>query len=137
MTAHSTPQKHKTNTNTELAKMRNRDAVERTLMAWIRTALSLIGFGFGIDKITEALEKSQLGETANLFFTARLFGMSFITLGVFAVIVALIQYRQELRHLEEAEYRYMRPFPLGFVVASVIALIGVFTLLSIVVKFFA
>ena len=30
----------------ELAKERNREAAERTLMAWIRTALSLIGFGF-------------------------------------------------------------------------------------------
>jgi hypothetical protein len=31
------------NPGTELAKERNRAAEERTLMAWIRTALSLIG----------------------------------------------------------------------------------------------
>ncbi len=30
----------------ELARDRNRAAADRTLMAWIRTALSLIAFGF-------------------------------------------------------------------------------------------
>ncbi|MEI8250374.1 MAG: DUF202 domain-containing protein, partial [Synechococcus sp. ELA057] len=37
-----------------LARQRNRDAAERTLMAWIRTCLSLISFGFGLDKIVAA-----------------------------------------------------------------------------------
>ncbi|MFN9624229.1 MAG: YidH family protein, partial [Cyanobacteriota bacterium] len=37
------------NLTNELAKERNRDAAERTLMAGIRTSLSLISFGFGVD----------------------------------------------------------------------------------------
>jgi putative membrane protein len=40
----------------ELARERNREAAERTLMAWIRTALSLIGFGFGIGKLDAYLK---------------------------------------------------------------------------------
>jgi putative membrane protein len=44
------------NTATELTKERNRLAAGRTLMAWIRTALSLIGFGFGIGKVYEYLK---------------------------------------------------------------------------------
>src|SRR5215468_8489059 len=39
------------NTATELTKERNRLAADRTLMAWIRTSLSLIAFGFGIGKV--------------------------------------------------------------------------------------
>ena len=37
-------------TSTRLAIQRTRLASERTLMAWIRTATSLIGFGFTIFK---------------------------------------------------------------------------------------
>ena len=39
-----------TNTSTELARERSREAADRTIMAWIRTSLSLISFGFGIGK---------------------------------------------------------------------------------------
>ena len=42
------------NTATELTKERNRLAADRTLMAWIRTSLSLIGFGFGIGEAKSA-----------------------------------------------------------------------------------
>ena len=38
----------KTNLTNELARERSPQAADRTLMAWVRTALSLIGFGFGI-----------------------------------------------------------------------------------------
>lgn len=39
-----------TNISNEFAKERTREAADRTLMSWIRTSLSLIGFGFGIAK---------------------------------------------------------------------------------------
>lgn len=40
------------NKATELTKERNRLAADRTLMAWIRTALSLIGFGSGSGSVS-------------------------------------------------------------------------------------
>ena len=43
------------NANTQLAKTRNRAAAERTTLAWIRTALTLISVGFGLDKIISAI----------------------------------------------------------------------------------
>jgi uncharacterized membrane protein YidH (DUF202 family) len=48
------------NLTNELAKERNRAAAERTLMAWIRTSLSLISFGFGIDRVVTALNKQDM-----------------------------------------------------------------------------
>ena len=46
------------NLTDNLARQRNRDAAERTWMAWIRTCLSLIGFG--LDKIVAAISSRNL-----------------------------------------------------------------------------
>lgn len=51
-----------TNSTTELARVRTLEAADRTLMAWIRTSLSLIGFGFTANKVLGVLEA---GKSAN------------------------------------------------------------------------
>ncbi len=102
-------------------------------MAWIRTCLSLIGFGFGIDVITRGLEKTALGDAPNLALNARILGLSFIVVALFAVMVAMVQYRQQLRKLEAGDYRYSPNLPLGLLVAAALCLIGLFAGISIVI----
>jgi hypothetical protein len=46
-------------TSTKLAIDRTRLAHERTLMAWVRTATSLISFGFTVYKFFQYLQESQ------------------------------------------------------------------------------
>ena len=122
-------------TNTELAKERNRAAAERTLMAWIRTCLSLIGFGFGVDRIITALQKSVIyGYIDDPLHLTRILGLSFIGIGTIAIVLAAIEHRQELHHIKQENYRYKSRSSLAFFVAISISIIGLFAFVGIVIK---
>ena len=44
--------------NDSLTRERNREAADRTLLAWIWTTLTLIGFGFVAGKFTQYMESA-------------------------------------------------------------------------------
>jgi len=69
------------NLTDHLAKQRNRDAAERTLMAWIRTCLSLISFGFGLPKIVAAIHSRNPGSHAHAVMGVRWIGTAFVLTG--------------------------------------------------------
>lgn len=123
------------NINTELAKERNRAAAERTLMAWIRTCLSLISFGFGVDRIVTALRQSSVSEyIEDPIHLTRILGLSFIAIGTSAIILAALEHRRELRHIQHEDYRYRSRSSLAFVVAISISITGLFAFIGIVIK---
>jgi len=118
-------------TTTEFARLRSRDATERTLMAWIRTGLALIGFGFGIGKAQDYLEQIHPDRIYDPIHGARIFGGALITLGVLAVLMAIFQYRRRLRQIKQNVFVYSEPLPLSEVIAVILLLIGLFGFLHI------
>lgn len=111
------------NLTNELARQRNRDAAERTLMAWIRTSLALISFGFGLDKIVSAIDRVS-GEQAprpGLVAVA----VAFVLTGILAMAGATVQHLRELRRLRRNDFVYEETPRLAAATAIVIALIGV------------
>jgi len=115
----------------ELAKERNREAAERTLMAWIRTALSLIGFGFGIGKLDAYLRGAGLHTRLDLPHSSLIFGASFIVVGILGLLAAIVQHSRILKRLSQPDFAYNAMRPIAMTVAALLMLIGVFGLTAI------
>lgn len=122
------------NLTNELAKQRNRDAAERTLMAWIRTCLSLISFGFGLDKIIAAIDRATAGDGARVERGVQLVAAAFMITGVLSMAGATVQYRRELRRLQHNDYVYRDKPQLAAATAVLLILIGLVGLVLISVR---
>jgi putative membrane protein len=122
------------NLTNELAKQRNRDAAERTLMAWIRTCLALISFGFGLDKIIAAIDRATAGDEVQVERGVQLVAAAFMITGVLSMAGATVQYRRELRRLQHDDYIYRDKPQLAAATAVLITLIGVVALVLITVR---
>ena len=120
------------NLTNELAKQRNRDASERTLMAWIRTCLSLISFGFGLDKIIAAIDRATTAGEGQVQRGVQLVAAAFVITGILAMVGATLQYRRELRRLHQDDYVYLDKPHLAAATAVLITLIGLVALLLVV-----
>jgi putative membrane protein len=111
---------------TDLARVRTRLAAERTLDAWVRTALSMISFGFTIAKFLEDFEKGRNVLTPH---APRNFGLALVILGILSLAAAVYQHVALLKALGEHPFR--RPVSLATIVAMLVVLLGVLALLSI------
>jgi putative membrane protein len=112
---------------TQLALLRSYQANERTLMAWVRTAISMISFGFTMAKFFEYLQEEKQ-QTFHIFGPAGV-GVILILIGVVALVVAVVQHQQVLNDL--GVRRWPEYWRLSVFVAIAVALLGVFALLAI------
>jgi putative membrane protein len=117
--------------NDILALDRTRLAADRTLMAWVRTALSMITFGFTIYKFLEALYQQSTVPILRPN-APRSLGLILIGIGTFAVIAACVQHWDYIKKLSPA-YPF-KPWGLAFIVACLIALLGLPMFGSIILR---
>ena len=108
---------------TDLAYHRNRWAAERTLMAWIRTSISMVTFGFAIDQFFSYLV--QQGKPVADKLAYHWFGFALVVAGIILLLVAIIEHLITLGRLKRRELLCHGRFSLPLVGASIILLIGV------------
>jgi putative membrane protein len=122
------------NESTELARERSREAADRTLMAWIRTSLSLIGFGFGIAKFRDVLVETGLRKGHDPIHSTLIFGLSFIALGIFGLLAAVVQHGRILQRIKLENFQYTGFRPLVMIAAIILLLIGLFAFIAILFR---
>jgi putative membrane protein len=110
--------------STKLAFDRTWVAYERTMLAWVRTATSLITFGFSVYKFFQIVREE--GERNHYLLGARQFGLLLVSIGLASLVLATLEYRQNIRLLG-AQYEG-RPRSLAVIVAALISILGVVAL---------
>jgi putative membrane protein len=119
----------------ELARERNREAADRTLLAWIRTSLALISLGFGIERLGQAalgLDGRLAGFTP---LKTRLFGAALILLGVTATLAGMWEHRHVLAAISRPDYRYAERPAIARFMGSALVVVGVAALIVVLVGF--
>jgi putative membrane protein len=99
-------------------------AAERTLLAWFRTALAMMGFGFVVARF--GLFLRQLAEIRNVEAPQGRFslsiGVGLVALGVVTTILAAVRHQRVVRHLTRGEP--IGNSRMGLVFAGILACVG-------------
>lgn len=112
--------------STQLALDRTWLAHERTLMAWVRTATSMISFGFTIYKFFQ-FEAGKGAPVTRGLLTPREFALIMVSIGLVALLLATLAHHREVRGL--ADHLGKRR-SLAVIVAGLVSLFGLAVLLS-------
>ncbi|MHB8615934.1 MAG: YidH family protein [Candidatus Acidiferrales bacterium] len=102
-------------------------AAERTFLAWIRTGLALMGFGFVVARFglfLELLQAREPGAGTHSTGLSLWFGTALIGLGVIVDVASLWRHLHLVQALDRGETGVKRPSTLAISVALIMAAVG-------------
>jgi putative membrane protein len=103
-------------------------AAERTFLAWIRTGLALMGFGFVVARFglfLQLLQVRQPGATTPPTGLSLWFGTALIILGVVVDVASSWRHWRLVQALDRGDTGTKRPSSLAIAVALIMAAVGV------------
>jgi len=106
----------------ELAKFRNHEMIEQTLLVWIQMGLTAMMLGIALSGVIASLYDDS--SFTLVVKVSEIFSELLILVGTLAILVALIQHKLKLKYLNK-KYNYKPPFSLASTFAIVIIVLGI------------
>jgi putative membrane protein len=122
------------------AWLRTRLALENTLMAWVRTAISLIGFGFAVVEIFNRLAAMPSVAPARWPEAPQYVGLALIGAGVLGLLISCWQYVWVSRYLWSPQFgpiAGLREGPMGtpsLVIAIALTVVGLLAFFAVLLR---
>jgi putative membrane protein len=116
-----------------IPKYADHAANERTFLAWIRTGIAVIVFGFVVEKFNlfmlvlasgvspEAAQRLSIDQSARLF--GRYDGLALIVLGVALIVIAAVRFFRTAKLIDDPEPRLAPSRRLELVFSLILALL--------------
>lgn len=99
-------------------------AAERTLLAWTRTSLTMMGFGFVVARFGIFVAYMSGGQALRGQGFSVLIGVVLVALGVIADVFSVVQFRRVIRSLGAAEIPAGYSTRFAIAMAFALALVG-------------
>ena len=114
------------------SNLRDHMANERTFLAWIRTSIGIMAFGFVVEKFSFFIKKFSyffekevpIHVSASAFSYSSIFGIVLVALGAMMGLLALIRYKKVEREI--INNAYQPSIIIDIMVAMGIIIIGIF-----------
>lgn len=108
----------------KIDRQREHQANERTYLAWVRTSISLIGFGFAIARFGLFVQQLNIALTRQEplpypYFNSEDLGICLLVFGIVTLVIAAWRYNQAFWQIEKGDYRPNR-MPVWVMTISVI-----------------
>ncbi|MBW4492835.1 MAG: DUF202 domain-containing protein [Oscillatoria princeps RMCB-10] len=115
----------------QIDRQREHQANERTFLAWLRTSIALIGFGFAIARFGLFLRELESAVTGQYVrgqpvINSQTLGVGLVILGIFLIGLSAWRYNRVFWQIERGDYR-----PNRLIIWITAASVAIFGLLSI------
>lgn len=110
-------------------------AAERNLLAWNRTSVALMAFGFVVQRASLMLKYlEQTSDQSGEWTLSMVIGLSFIALGTAVALLSIVQFHYLLRGLRPVEIPESYWVKMAPIVNVVVALLGAGLAMSVILS---